>query len=76
MLETKLSCSRRPFFSVFVYENNWQAENLEKLEARIQSCLKKISFVTVKALFESTRTRVGELRVNGVVEAKPTNIKQ
>jgi len=52
-----------------VYENNWQAENIQKLEARIKFCLKKIDFETVKALFESTRVRVGKLRTKGVIES-------
>lgn len=53
-----------------VYENNWQAKNVEQLQTRIKFCLKKIDLDLVFSLFGSTRLRVSRIRRNGLVEDK------
>ncbi len=50
-----------------VYANNWQAKNLD-LKVRIQNCLKSIDFDLVKSISGSIRSRVGHVRLHGVVE--------
>lgn len=51
-----------------VYENNWQAKDLNQLRSRITKCLKNIDIDLVKSLMESVRYRVGQVRKYGVVE--------
>ena len=51
-----------------VYKNYWKAENLEKLEARIKYCLSKVEPDLVKSLMQNTRSLVGQIRTNGVIE--------
>lgn len=51
-----------------VYANNWQAKNLAHLKVRIQICLRNIDFDLVKRISGSIRSRVGHVRLHGVVE--------
>ncbi len=51
-----------------VYENNWQAKNLDQLRDRIKLCLKKMDPDLVKRLFGSTRLRVSRVRTKGLIE--------
>ena len=59
------------FWSVLkgkVYENKWQAENLEKLHNRIKYYLSKMNKSLVQRLSESTRRRLDYIRPNGFIE--------
>jgi hypothetical protein len=51
-----------------VYENNWQAKDVDQLRDRIKLCLKKIDPDLVKRLFGSTCLRVSHVRRNGLIE--------
>jgi hypothetical protein len=51
-----------------VYANNWQAKDLTQLRARITQCLKNVDLELVKAIFKSSRRRVGKVRTQGVIE--------
>ena len=53
-----------------VYKNNWQAENLIKLRARIESCLKKVDLELILRLAQSVPRRVNNVRNNGLIENK------
>jgi hypothetical protein len=51
-----------------VYANNWQAKDLTQLRARIKQSLKNVDLELVKAIFKSSRRRVGKVRTQGVIE--------
>ena len=51
-----------------VYENNWQAKDLDQLIIRLRKCLKEIDFELVNDLFRSTLTRIGRVRLNALIE--------
>lgn len=51
-----------------VYENNWQAKDLQHLRFRISKCLKEVDIELVKRVFISIRKRLGKVRIVGVRE--------
>jgi hypothetical protein len=53
-----------------VYQNNWQAENLDQLRKRIACCLRKIEFGLIQRLARSNPRLVDNVRRNGVIEGK------
>jgi hypothetical protein len=53
-----------------VYQNNWQAENLDQLRKRIACCLRKIEFELIQRLAWSIPIIVDNVRRNGVIEGK------
>ena len=53
-----------------VYESNWQAENLNKLRARIELCLKKVDLKLIQHLARSVPGLVDNVRRNGLIENK------
>ena len=53
-----------------VYKNNWQAKDLDALRKRIVYCLKKINKQAVQDMIGSTKSRLDNIRRNGLVENK------
>jgi hypothetical protein len=53
-----------------VYQNNWQAENLDQLRKRIACCLRKIEFELIQRLARLIPRLVDNVRRNGVIESK------
>lgn len=51
-----------------VYENNWQAKDLQHLRSRIAKCLKEVDIKLVKRVISRIRKRLGKVRKNGVRE--------
>lgn len=51
-----------------VYEGNWQAENLAKLQTRIKYCLGKIDPKLIQSLAQSIPSLVDNIRRNGLIE--------
>ncbi len=58
----------RKFLKGLVYANNWHASDIEKLEARIKYCLKKIDIGLLKQTLVSTRPKILQFRRYGVIE--------
>ena len=52
----------------YVYDNRWEAENEQQLEARIRSCLNKIDMPTVMRLANDTQHRIQEMVSNGEIK--------
>ncbi|KAL4490736.1 hypothetical protein ABPG72_021790 [Tetrahymena utriculariae] len=53
-----------------VYQKNWQALSLEKLEIRIKNCIKKIDINLVKNLANSVSKRLSDVHEKGVTETQ------
>jgi len=51
-----------------VYQNAWQAKNLNQLGNRIKYCLGKLDHNIVYDRCRSTRSRLNNIRINGIIE--------